>query len=190
MSAAPTALVTSADSDTPPSRCREQRDEHGRLTAIMFESSTVRPVAPARDCWLVALDGSSHSMHALAAAMRLATESRVRTVDLATVHPWLSKEAAETELGRRGWATATDARAILDARRIGWRLHVLMGEPAVRIVEQAQALGSRGVVIGARGLSATEGLLLGSVVQQVIHTARGPVVVVRESATSEENVSC
>lgn len=186
MSIAPTPAVKIIDTDTLPAPCREQRDESGRRIAVTFESRTVQPIAPSNDCWLVALDGSKHSMHALATAMSLASESGMHTLDLAHVQPWLSTEAAETEFPQRGWATAADARAMLNGRGFGWRLHVLMGEPAARIVELADALGSRGIVIGARGLSAIESLLLGSVAQRVIHTALGAVLVVRGPATSEE----
>ncbi len=171
----PTPVAT-----TVPQPCREQRDADGRRISVTFESGSGQPaVLPAGDCWLVALDGSGHSMHALAQAMRLATESGVHALDLVNVQPWLSKEAAEVELPRRGWAACVDACARLDANRLGWRLHVLMGEPAARIVELVGTLGSRGIVIGARGLTAGEALLLGSVAQQVIHTVRGTVLVVR-----------
>ena len=186
MTLAPITPALMLAQDVPPAPCGEQRDEHGRRIALSFESNTVRPVAPPADCWLVALDGSGHSLQALETAMRLATESGVNALDLVTVHHWLSTEAAETELALRGWATTAQARAHLDARGLGWRLHALMGEPAVRIVEQAAALGSRGIVIGARGLTAFDGLLMGSVAQQVLHTARGAVLVVRGSASSKE----
>jgi len=176
--------------DAPPATFSEQRDEHGRRVTLSFESGTARPAAPPAGCWLVALDGSGYSLHALAAAMRLATESGVNTLDLATVHHWLSTEAAETELALRGWAATAAARAQLDAGGFGWRLHVLMGEPAVRIVELAGSLGSRGIVIGARGLSAVNSLLLGSVAQKVIHTTRAPVLVVRAPATQGGTVPC
>ncbi|GEM_PF-514183 len=164
----------------------ERRDAHGRRIALTFDSSIVRPVAPPADCWFVALDGSGHSMHALAEALQLALESGVRTLDLGTVQHWLSLEAAETELARRGLAITADARALLDSRGFAWRLHVLMGEPAACLVEWTKALGSRGIVVGARGLSATEGLLLGSVAQQIIHDARGAVLVVRAPAVPVE----
>jgi nucleotide-binding universal stress UspA family protein len=157
----------------------EQRDEDGRRISVLFESRQRRPDASSDRCWLVALDGSGHSMHALSEAMRLAVEGGAGVLDLATVVPWLSKEAAETELARRGWTIAAEACAMLDANALGWRLHVLMGEPADRLIQHAQALGSRGVVVGARGLSATETLLLGSVAQKVIHSMRGTIVVVR-----------
>lgn len=173
-----------------PQPFREQRDADGRRISVTFESGQGPPAVPAGDCWLVALDGSGHSLHALAQAMRLATESGVNALDLVDVQPWLSKEAAEAELPRRGWAACVDACARLDAHRLGWRLHVLMGEPAARIIELAGTLDSRGIVIGARGLTTGQALLLGSVAQQVIHTFRGAVLVVRGPATPEENEPC
>ena len=182
--------VATIDPYTVPQPCREQRDADGRRISVTFESRPGQPAVPAGDCWLVALDGSRHSLHALAQAMRLATKSGVPALDLVNVQPWLSKEAAEAELLRRGWAACVDACAMLDANRIGWRLHVLMGEPAARIVQLAETLGSCGIVIGARGLTATENLLLGSVARQVIHTVRGAVLVVRGPATPEENEPC
>lgn len=164
----------------------EQFDGEGRLISVTFESAPVQAAAAAADRWLVALDGSGHSMHALAMAVRLAAESGTHALDLVNVQHWLSKEAAEIELPRRGWTAATDARALLDARGLGWRLHVWMGEPAARIVELAETLGSRGIVIGARGLTAGEALLLGSVAQQVIHTTHGAVLIVRSPEASKE----
>lgn len=46
------------------------------------------------------------------------------------------------------------------------------------------------VAIGARGLSAVEGPLPGSVAQQIIHKAQGAVLVVRAPATPEEKMAC
>lgn len=178
------------DAETLVAPSGERRDEHGRRIALTFDSSIVRPVAPPADCWCVALDGSRHSMHALTQAMQLAAESGVRTLDLGTVEHWLSPEAAETELARRGLATTADARALLDSRDFAWRLHVLMGEAATCLVELVEALGSRGIVVGARGLSATEGLLLGSVAQRIIHNTRGAVLVVRGPAAPEKKSAC
>ena len=162
-----------------PTPVKSQRDDQGRLIALVFESSPSPVTGPTAERWLVAVDGSSHSIHALKNAARLATESGVRTLDLVNVQPWFSKEAAETELPRRGWAATADARALLDAQGFGWQLHVWMGVPAERISELAQALNSRGIAIGARGLTLDTQLLLGSVAQDVIHTAPCAVLVVR-----------
>lgn len=185
-----TTAAPTLDADTLAAPSGERRDDHGRRIALTFDSSILRPVAPPADCWFVAIDGSRHSMHALTKAMQLAAESGVRTLDIGTVHHWLSSEAAETELARRGLAATADARALLDARGFAWRLHVLMGEPAARLVEVTEALGSRGIVVGARGLTATEGLLLGSVAQQIIQDVRGAVLVVRAPAAPEEKAPC
>jgi nucleotide-binding universal stress UspA family protein len=180
MPSSTTASLSDADSHAEPTG--ERRDEHGRRIALTFESARVRPVAPPANCWCVAIDGSAHSMHALTQAMQLAAESGANTLDIATVHHWLSTEAAETELAVRGLATSADARALLDSRGFAWRLHALMGEPAQRLVELSELLGARGIVIGARGLSAFDGLLLGSVAQQVIQNAHGSILVVRAPA--------
>ena len=171
-----------SDARAMPQPCREERDSDSRLVAVTFESGRLPAPPPAGACWLVALDGSGQALQALTQAMRLALESSVPALDLVNVQPWLSKEAAEIHLPQRGWAQAAAACAILDANGLGWRLHVRMGEPAASIVLQAEALGSRGIVIGARGLSSTENLLLGSVAQQVIHAAQGAVLVVRTPA--------
>ena len=208
MSNASTTPVATHDSVAMPRPSSEQRDGEGRLISVTFESTPIQAVAPTcrigtwtsdwsewtpieavaptGDCWLTALDGSGHSMHALDMAVRLARESGMCALDLVNVQPWLSKEAAEVELPRRGWTASMHARALLDARGLGWRLHVWMGESAARIVELADTLGSRGIVIGAGGMTAGVALLLGSVAQQVIQTARRAVLVVRAPATSEE----
>ena len=181
--ATPAAPMLDADPNALPTG--ERRDEHGRRIGLTFDSTLVQPTAPPADCWCVALDGSRHSMHALSQAMQLAAESGTRTLDLGVVHHWLSTEAAETELAKRGLATSAEARALLDTRGFAWRLHVLMGEPAPRLVELTAALGSRGIVVGARGVSAVESLLLGSVAQQVIHDSHGAVLVVRAPAAPQ-----
>lgn len=165
-----------------PAPRHEQRDSDGRLVAVTLESESLPMSQPAAAGWLVALDGSKNARQALTQAMRLAKESGVPVLDLVNAQPWLSKEASNFHLAQFGWTVAADACALLDANGFGWRLHVRMGAPADNIVDLAASLSSRGIVIGARGLSTTESLLLGSVAQQVIHAAHGAVLVVRSPA--------
>lgn len=168
--------MTSIPTNSP---LQELHDDDGRLISLSFESQLIPCPSPAGDGWLVAIDGSEHAMRALAEAIRFSKERGVHWLDLVNVQPWLSKEAAQAELAKRGQAAAAQACAMLDQEGFGWRLHVLMGEPAKRLIGLSRTLGSRGLVIGARGLSTTEGLLLGSVAQQLISTAPGAVLVVR-----------
>ena len=181
MSTAATEPAATRDVTAMPAPLHQRHDKDDRLIAASFESAgaALMAGAAAEACWLVALDGSDNALHALAAAARMTKAAGLRCVDLVNVQPWMSKEAAQTELLQCGWRCTAAARDGLQAQGLAWRLHVAMGEAAPRIVEQAETLGSVAIAIGARGLSATEGLLLGSIVQQVLHRSRGAVLVVR-----------
>lgn len=56
---------------------------------------------------------------------------------------------------------------------------LILGSPAEKIIEIAQTKKSNLIVLGAKGLRATLGILLGGVAQQVVEYAHGPVLVVR-----------
>jgi nucleotide-binding universal stress UspA family protein len=154
------------------------RDELGRLVAASWGSLPADRAGRA-DTWLVAIDGSEGAMRATSMAARLATAEAHADVDLVHVLPWLTKEAAEAELPRRGWQASAAARALLDEAGIAWRLHVRLGEAAEQIVALSRELGSRAIAIGSHGLTATESLLLGSVAYKVVHLGKVPVLVVR-----------
>ena len=53
------------------------------------------------------------------------------------------------------------------------------GLPASRIVEVAEEIGARLVVVGSRGRTALQAILLGSVAERVAQICRTPVVVVK-----------
>ena len=169
---------------TMPTPAIERRDDIGRLVAVTWHASGVRAVRGANS-WLVAVDGSECSLRAVAMAARLAQIDHDGEVDIVHVQPWLVKEAAETELARRGWAATAQARQLLDASSVRWRLHVVMGEAASQIVALAETPGLagingiNGIVIGSRGQSVIKALMLGSVAEKVLHQAKAPVMVVR-----------
>lgn len=166
--------MTRTESTPIPAPDRTACDELGRLVAVGWGT------APADHAgrWLVAVDGSPGALHAASMAAQLSAAGSPAGVDLVHVVAWLVKEAAEVELPRRGWHASADARALMDEAGIAWRLHVRMGEAAEQIVALARELGSRGIVIGSRGLTATESLLLGSVAYKVVHLGRVPVLLV------------
>lgn len=155
----------------------QERDSEGRLVGLAFDSM---PAPKAHDvrAWLVAVDRSDNAQRAVACAAGLVADSRASALHMIHVQPWLSKEAAESELADRALAATQAARDLLDAQGLPWRLHVAMGEPAERVLEQATRLQAAGIIMGSRGLSAAEGLLFGSVAYKVMHLARVPVMVV------------
>jgi nucleotide-binding universal stress UspA family protein len=56
---------------------------------------------------------------------------------------------------------------------------LILGSPAEKIIEMAKNKKSNLIVLGAKGLRATLGILLGGVAQQVVEYAHGPVLIVR-----------
>ena len=154
-----------------------QRDADGRLVGLIFDSAPPLP-APATNPWLVAVDSSDNALRAVAQAATQAGAMTACALHLVSVQPWLSLEAAEAELARRAWQTTARARTLLDARGQPWRLHVTMGETAEKILALAGEIGCSRIVIGSRGLSVTETLLLGSLTSKLMHLSPRPVMVV------------
>jgi nucleotide-binding universal stress UspA family protein len=57
--------------------------------------------------------------------------------------------------------------------------NLILGSPAEKVIEAAETKKSDLIVLGAKGLRATLGILLGGVAQQVVEYAHCPVLVVR-----------
>jgi len=65
---------------------------------------------------------------------------------------------------------------------------LVAGLPPGRIVEAAGLLKAKLIVIGSRGMTGLDHLLLGSVAERVVELAPGPVVVVKsENSTKKKN---
>ena len=156
-----------------------EQDDIGRTVKAVFESSPA-PVVDAGEAWLVAVDGSPQSLHALDAAVRLASGARV-ALTLITVVSWESVEAS-AELPAQGYAHLSEAIARLEAAGLPWRAVVVMGEPAAAINAQAVALGASAIVIGSHGRGAVQAMVMGSVALEVLHSAKVSVWVVRTPA--------
>ena len=162
---------------TIPTPSRSDRDPDGRLIGLTFDGGA--QATPGGKLWLVAVDGSDHALRAVTEAARLAGQIKDCSLALVNVQHWLSREAAETELASRGWKATEKARVLLAATSTPWQLHVVMGEAADAIVALSTRLGCQTIVVGSRGLGATENLLVGSVAYRVIHLSPVSVLVVR-----------
>lgn len=65
------------------------------------------------------------------------------------------------------------------ARLSALQSQLVTGLPATRIIEVATKTEASMIVIGSKGLTGLERLLVGSVAEQVVHLARVPVLVVK-----------
>ncbi len=122
---------------------------------------------------LLADDGSEHSRAAveLLGDLPLDKHSRIKALRVFTpsdtAEVWLlekSLEITEEALKKQGKEVESE---------------IVLGHPAEKIIEVAEEYDASMIVIGAKGLRATFGILLGGVVQQVAEHAKLPVLVVR-----------
>lgn len=141
---------------------------------------------------VVAVDFSPHSLAALGLAMRLAPRA-----DIVLVHACALPFEGKLRLAgvdeerlreyrahsrREALGDMASMVASLDGERHRLSHAVSYGHPPVLVLAKARQLRADLVVIGKRGRSATEDLLLGSVTRHVLADATCDVLVAQESA--------
>lgn len=132
---------------------------------------------------LVAIDPSDHSRPVVPAAIEIA---RRFGSSIFVLHVVEHDRGWSVVYSTESTAKATDlvaksVRAIRDAgiQTDGHVGDVAAGHVAGDIVDTAKAFESDLIVMGSRGLSDVQGLLLGSVTHEVMHRAQIPVLVVQ-----------
>ncbi|TCP47897.1 nucleotide-binding universal stress UspA family protein [Tamaricihabitans halophyticus] len=155
---------------------------HGNTPVAVIRHELVS-TPPAPGPIVVGLDGSPASETALGLAFE---EARLRATGLTAVRVWRGPmPGGSAESGLRDAETRRELAHQLD----GWRDKypevaidqvTVRGRPAptlLRYAEHAQL-----VVVGSRGRGGFRGLLLGSTSNSLLHHARCPVLVARESS--------
>jgi nucleotide-binding universal stress UspA family protein len=133
---------------------------------------------------LYATDGSDQARAAAEwlSAFPLPPASRILAVAVVTLPPSAldipTVRAYYDDLRAEAGAVVEQARTSL-ARRWDASTRVIEGEPRDEIPRVAEAWGADLVVLGARGLGAVKGWLLGSVSTAVVHHVPCPVLVVK-----------
>lgn len=136
------------------------------------------------ECIVYATDGSDHARKALVYARDLA---KLHNAKLFVVHVYsrvsdfLDYKEYDTILGHRiaaGDKIIEEAGKELEVAGLKFQTELLEGPVAEAIMNVAETRDADLIVLGARGMSSLEGLLLGSVSQKVIHHATCPVLVV------------
>ena len=121
----------------------------------------------------LAVDGSECSIAAthLIGDLPLPRGSQVTALGVLTPHRSPGRAAL--------MAALDDVKMHLQARGVQVFTGLLHGRPAPALIDFANEHRPDLMVVGARGLRATLGILLGGVAQQVVEHARWPVLVVR-----------
>jgi nucleotide-binding universal stress UspA family protein len=132
---------------------------------------------------LLPVDGSEHSKRAVAKAAELAKLSG------GEVRVFHYQEREPSKAGMTDTETSSDAAALVNEaidelqeagiKASGETRAGLYGQAARAILAEASRFDADLIVMGSRGRSDFEALLLGSVAHKVIHYGRCPVLIVR-----------
>jgi nucleotide-binding universal stress UspA family protein len=147
---------------------------------------------------LLPVDGSDVSLEAVRVAIRLAKEGLTTSAVLANV-----QEAAtlyelvvahdpaviEQVSAAAGAHTLQAAEGLLMKAGIPYETEVASGDPAHTIVDILERYGCDMVIMGASGMSTLRGALLGSVSNEVLHSANVPVMIVKPTDVSGEDTA-
>ena len=126
---------------------------------------------------VVAVDGSEHSYAAVSLIRDLAIDNINCPECLVTVIGALNPLDSATHNVHK--APLLQAQRLLQERCFQVQTDLILGYPAEIIINYAEENRPDLIIMGAKGLRATLGILLGGVAQQVIEYAACPVLIVR-----------
>jgi nucleotide-binding universal stress UspA family protein len=90
----------------------------------------------------------------------------------------VSRDMIERYYREEGGKMLAAARPPLEAARIGYQPHILVGPIAPTIVDHARRSGCHMICMGTRGMTAVANVVMGSTATKVLHLADVPVVLV------------
>jgi nucleotide-binding universal stress UspA family protein len=137
---------------------------------------------------LLPVDGSEAALEAVKHALHLLQEGLHATFVLATVQAptYLyemvlapDSDVLEKVTGAVGGRALESAESLLSAAGVSFEREIGSGEPAPTLIGMAERHACDAIILGARGLGALRGALLGSVSQAVLVNSKLPVTVVK-----------
>ena len=141
---------------------------------------------------LLPVDGSAVSLEAVRFAIRMAKDGLETSVVLANVQEPATlyelvvahdPQVIEQVSAAAGTHTLEPAEALLKAAGIPYECEVASGDPAHTLIDILERFGCDLVVMGASGTSTLRSALLGSVSNEVLHSAGVPVMIVKLDET-------
>lgn len=143
---------------------------------------------------VIAVDGSSSSLEAVRYGIQLVqagllahitllhVQEPASLLELATHDADAIAEAA-IEAGEHLMAPAIE---LLERVGVDYTTEVTLGAPGTVLPEMAEQLRADMLIVGARGISAIQRALMGSVSQAVLNRSTLPVVVVKARASAQD----
>ncbi|MDJ0780754.1 MAG: universal stress protein [Desulfosarcinaceae bacterium] len=137
--------------------------------------------------FLVPVDGSRFSMAAAQYAVNLVRRLSGEIILLHCHKPFpitLGEpyfQRAITKIAEKSEALLLPYRDLMRRSELPFEFRILEGPAAEKIVSVAALEHCEMIVMGSRGRSDLQGLLLGSVTHRVLHSAPCPVLVIREA---------
>ncbi len=138
------------------------------------------------DIWLVAHDLTALGDAAAFEAARLASGSGAKLIllhvrPLEMVPPYIGngEETYAEEEAKRGQLKAVGLQLTEQWPNIKVEFEVLAGDPKERILTEAERHRVTHIVVGTSGRKGVSRLVLGSVAESIVHSAKVPVLVVR-----------
>jgi nucleotide-binding universal stress UspA family protein len=138
---------------------------------------------------LVPIDGSENSMRALLHAIQWVRAQQTASIHVVHAHEepdiygeiavYVSSEKMAALQRQMSEARLAEAEEVLKSAGVPYTKAVLVGHIAEEIAKCASELGCNGIVMGTRGMTAFEGLVMGSVAVKVVHAATVPVTLVK-----------
>ncbi|MFZ2524103.1 MAG: universal stress protein [Candidatus Ferrigenium altingense] len=138
---------------------------------------------------LIPVDGSANALRAVEHAIGNIAALKERpqllllnvqwNVATGNVKLFINQQTIDDYYREQGMAALQSARAALDAAALPYQYHISVGTPAEAIVQYATEQGVDQIVMGRQGQGGLQALLLGSVVNKVLHLASCPVLLVK-----------
>lgn len=138
---------------------------------------------------LIPVDGSANAQRAVDHVIRSIGALKERpqllllnaqwNVATGNVKLFIDQKTIDDYYREQGKAALQAARAALDSAALPYQYHISVGTPAEAIVQYANEQGVDQIVMGRQGQGGLQALLLGSVVNKVLHLADCPVLLVK-----------
>jgi nucleotide-binding universal stress UspA family protein len=149
---------------------------------------------------LVATDGSLSALQAVELGLELAAEQDAKLVFAHVAPRFEVLPFPVTGIGSAPVKVAhkqdehdmeplNDAVRLAEERALQSESRLLVGDPAREIVELADSIEADLIVVGSHGHGAISSALLGSVSRGILHRAKRPVLIVRETRRPVEAVA-